>query len=58
MGVINRECPKCGDCDARCKWDGVFDRIDLTCDRCGYTWSRQPLDKPPAAPTPNPQAEQ
>lgn len=44
MGTINRECPKCGAAEARCSWDGVFDRIDMTCGLCGYHWTKEPLD--------------
>lgn len=44
-GGIDRKCPKCGVQLAHMRYDGVSERIELTCHGgCAYKWTQRPLD--------------
>jgi predicted RNA-binding Zn-ribbon protein involved in translation (DUF1610 family) len=45
MMPLNRECPKCGELQARVTYDRVLESMEMVCNTCGYGWRLKPLDK-------------
>jgi hypothetical protein len=41
---INRECPKCGEMNARVRHCRALEQMELTCLLCKYEWQLKPLD--------------
>jgi hypothetical protein len=41
----DQACKKCGCTKNMFRYDGSWDVLRYTCDRCSYTWTTKPLDK-------------
>ena len=41
------ECNKCGSGRIGLEYQELTDRVQCTCDKCGYVWQEDPLDKHP-----------
>ena len=39
------KCPKCGNRAINIVWEPTFEYLDLSCLRCKYMWTMQPLDQ-------------
>ncbi len=44
--TTNKSCVKCGCSSYSNMWyDPMQDTLKITCERCGYAWRKDPLDK-------------
>ncbi len=44
--TTHKWCAKCGaDSGNKMKYDSIQDNLKITCERCEYTWRKDPLDK-------------
>ena len=44
--TTHKWCAKCGaDSGNKMKYDHLQDNLKITCERCEYTWRKDPLDK-------------